>query len=499
MLTPLFLSFIFFLLLFPLTSSLPQSSRICIKSGPLKSNPPELPTSDHNRAYDRDDNDIDDNINIKIIQTCRGGHATDIINSGKLKGGDIEHNSILVQSRLTFLFFYISIGSLFPYLPVYYHSLNLPGSWIGYLGSVNPITTFLISPLWGAYSDRHGNHKKILLLTFSSSVVTRLMMLLSVNPVYLAANVFVTAALNAPVKPLLDNSVMAMLRDKGSYGKMRLYGQLGFGLGSSIVGILIAKSSLGYRLPFLIHGLVSIPTFFILKNFKVPSLPSSPSSVEGRNPEGPKFKEGLTLLTKNVDALVFFFLVFAVGVSSGCIENFAYVRMREVGGTGKDMGISRFVSASAGVPMFWFSGRLTRNLGVQKVLIGTLASYAVRFTIYSRMKVPLGGLPAEFLRGATFALFWSTATIYTHKISPKGMSATLLTFMNAMYGGLGQSIGAIIGGKVQERVGTVRLFRYGATFDAAFVIVSATYFAVRSLTKSKDTPKVMKIEESDED
>ena len=57
-------------------------------------------------------------------------------------------------------------------------------------------------------------------------------MLLSVNPVYLAGNVFVTAALNAPVKPLLDNSVMAMLRDKGSYGKMRLYGQLGFGLGS---------------------------------------------------------------------------------------------------------------------------------------------------------------------------------------------------------------------------------------------------------------------------
>ena len=90
MLTPLFLSFIFLLLLFPSTSSLPQSSRICIKSGPLKSNPPELPTSDHNRAYDRDDNDIDDNINIKIIQTCRGGHATDIINSGKLKGGDIE-------------------------------------------------------------------------------------------------------------------------------------------------------------------------------------------------------------------------------------------------------------------------------------------------------------------------------------------------------------------------------------------------------------------------
>ena len=49
---------------------------------------------------------------------------------------------------------------------------------------------------------------------------------------WLAACVFVTACLQAPVRPLLDSSVMTMLSDKSAYGKMRLYGQLGFGLGS---------------------------------------------------------------------------------------------------------------------------------------------------------------------------------------------------------------------------------------------------------------------------
>ena len=45
---------------------------------------------------------------------------------------------------------------------------------------------------------------------------------------------------------------------------------------------------------------------------------------------------GINLLLHNPDAILFFFLVFVIGVSSGIIENFAYVRMREVGGTGRE-------------------------------------------------------------------------------------------------------------------------------------------------------------------
>ena len=49
--------------------------------------------------------------------------------------------------------------------------------------------------------------------------------------------------------------------------------------------------------------------------------------------------------------------VFVIGVSSGVIENFAYVRLREVGGEGTVMGVSRFFSSITGVPMFWYSGK----------------------------------------------------------------------------------------------------------------------------------------------
>ena len=114
-----------------------------------------------------------------------------------------------------------------------------------------------------------------------------------------------------------------------------------------------------------------------------------------------------------------------------------------------------------------------------KVLVGTLASYSVRFFIYANMKSSLYGLPAEALRGATFALFWSTATIYAHQVSPPGMSATLLAIMNGMYGGLGQSVGAILGGKLQGMLGTVGMFNMVGTLDCIFVALMAIYFGIR--------------------
>ena len=185
--------------------------------------------------------------------------------------------------------------------------------------------------------------------------------------------------------------------------------------------------------------------------------------------------KGLVLLSRNADALLFFLLVLVVGTSSGVIENFAYVRMREVGGTGKEMGLSRLVSSMAGAPMFWFSGPLTQALGADRVLILSLCSYVLRFIIYAAMRNPYHGLPAEALRGVTFAAFWSTSTIYAHRVSPPGLHATMLMFLNAMYGGLGQSLGSIIGGKLQQRYGTVKTFCYSATFDSLFVVFVVLY------------------------
>ncbi|KAM3576604.1 hypothetical protein VYU27_001591 [Nannochloropsis oceanica] len=406
--------------------------------------------------------------------------------------------STLVTVKLLFLLFYGSLGAVMPYLPVYYHSLGLPDKQIGQLGAITPAVTFVVAPLWGALADQTGRHKDVLLLTFVFSVVSRLLFIWRTTFGWLSILVFCTAVLNAPVRPLLDSSVLNLLEDKREYGKQRLWGQFGFGLAGCIVGPLLMSHKFGgYKAAFYVHALISLPTLMIMRRFNPTpaSLPSSPApalkkdgkkrimiaagakgSVGGAVERKPHFKEGLGIVIRNPDALIFFFLVFVIGVSSGIIENFAYKRLREVGGEGTVMGVSRFFSSVTGVPMFWFSGHVTKRLSVMGVLILSLCSYMLRFFIYASISNPWQGLPAEALRGFTFAAMWASSTYYTHKISPPGLSATMLGFLNGMYGGLGQSTGALIGGHLSQRYGTPRTFVLSGLADLVVVGLFGTYW-----------------------
>jgi MFS family permease len=409
--------------------------------------------------------------------------------------------------RLLYLTYYASLGALMPYLPVYFHSLGHSGSSIGVLGAVKPLTTFLVAPLWGVLSDRSGDHVSMLQFTFCTSLVLQLMVGWRTSLNWLIVTVFITALLNAPVKSLCDTIVMEKLtsdEDRHQFGRMRLWGQVGFGIGSSLVGSLLSmfpaedeepkvnpspsfasyftstskeeanlaptleqvidaietgievacetdacaetaavainqsrqalfdltrdllgekvrnfaasasgrpwslRRLRGYEWAFLMHGVFSIPTLLAIRSFRAEketaSVATSPSKSKNINTtKEPKKKtdivEGMRLLCRNSDALIFFFLVFVIGTSSGCIENFAYVRVREVGGSGNQMGILRLVSSLAGAPMFWFSGPLTEFLGVDIVLVLSLLAYVARFINYAIMSHPYHALPAEALRG----------------------------------------------------------------------------------------------------
>ncbi|KAL3805529.1 hypothetical protein ACHAW5_004341 [Stephanodiscus triporus] len=469
----------------------------------------------------------------------RGGGVDDrdVVNDGDgARGGGGASPALLRSMRLLYLTYYAGQGALMPYLPVYFHSLGHSGSAVGTIGAVRPLTTFLLAPMWGALSS--GPERRVhSLLHFAFVSGLMLQTLVGAFPSlrYLLVTTFASAALNAPVKSLIDSVVMSRLtdeKDRHQFGRMRLWGQIGFGIGSSVVGRLLGASSSppaseagrrassssssssaaaaarrllggtmrsprGYEWAFVAHAVLSMPVLFCLRAFRPGGGEKETATIESRKDDdddngrgaaagGTKdgrrrtttdVAEGLRLLSRNADALVFFFLVFVIGTSSGCIENFAYVRVGEVGGTGTDMGVLRLVSSLAGAPMFWFSGPITDALGTDVVLVLSLLAYAVRFFNYAWMTRPYHALPAEALRGLTFALFWSAGSAYAHGIGPTGTKATMLLIMNAMYGGLGQSMGAVLGGKLQSKLGTVDAFVVSGIFDACFVFALVAYLA----------------------
>jgi len=235
----------------------------------------------------------------------RGG-SNEIEASSKKTSSDKE---ILVWIRLLFLCYYGSLGALLPYLPVYYDSIGHGGEIIGLLGAVKPATTFLVAPLWGLIADAADRPFSILQLTFAVSLAGQLGVSYSSDAAFIMVMVFLTALFNAPVKSLLDSMVLEQLSDQSSYGRLRLWGQMGFGLGSSAVGILLSRYSkqvpwpdthsfspwfqqhvldqlphrlqstahfldkcwqtlTGYKILFFAHAALSLPTWICIQKFR---------------------------------------------------------------------------------------------------------------------------------------------------------------------------------------------------------------------------------------
>ena len=254
--------------------------------------------------------------------------------------------------RLLMFVFYASLGTLMPYIPMYYKYLNIDSSYIGFFGAITPAVTFMVSPLWGILADITKRHKQIMLLTFIGSVVLRCCMVIRGNHAWLGFLVASAAILNAPVKPLLDTAVMSSLKDRAEYGKSRLFGQVGFGLGAMVGGLYLGSKDLNNM--FILHAAMSILAGFLMMNFipKDPLAAKKVNKVHAKSIEPDNTNISILSAMKIVfyrpDVLIFFFTVFIIGVSSGVIENFAYVRLSEIGAAANVLGLCRLCSSVAG-------------------------------------------------------------------------------------------------------------------------------------------------------
>jgi len=425
-----------------------------------------------------------------------------------------KENSLVLVNMVMF-FFYAVLGSVMPFIPLYYGYLGVGTEHIGTLGAITPTVTFLVSPLWGALADATGLEKEIMLGTFVLSTAIRFLLVYANQFRSMAAVISVLVALsaviNAPVKPLLDACVMGLLKDKSSFGRSRLFGQLGFGLGSWLVGPFLGKSDI--RNIFVVQTLLAVPTAGLMLEFvrrgrkekaliksgapggrvdgKKQKLSSSASASASASSD---FTSALRHVAKNSNILVFFTFVFLLGVSSGIIENFAYVHLKDCSSyNGNALGVCRLASSLAGVPMFYLAGSILKTIGVNGVLGITMAAYVARFALYATMTNTWQALPAEVLRGATFALFTTASTYHVYQASPPALVATMLSLLSGTYNGLGQSVGSLLGGLFSKHFGIVRVFVVCAAIDALLAVVFATHI-YRTSPSSQEVNNVKKKE-----
>ena len=82
-----------------------------------------------------------------------------------LKGGYWRVNKEQLKRWLPtayYYFFYGALGSLFPFLNLYYRAIGMDPWQIGILGGIRPLIALLFAPIWSYLANKYKIRKAIL-------------------------------------------------------------------------------------------------------------------------------------------------------------------------------------------------------------------------------------------------------------------------------------------------------------------------------------------------
>ena len=350
-------------------------------------------------------------------------------------------------SKAIYFFYYGAFASLLPFLVIYYESLGLSGYQIGFLAGIMPLIALFSAPFWGGLADATQKHKRLLLLAMSTSIVIAFALSNASAFLYLIPLVVLLAFFIAPIMPIVDNSVMDRLADhKDQYGKLRLWGAIGWGVAAPVVGWLIEQSDLSWAF----YGYMILMSAGLLVAWK---LSVSQAGI------GSKFWVGLRSLLSNPSWPLFLFTVFVFGIGTSVIHNFLFLYMNDLEASKTLMGLSLMFATISELPILYFSDRLLNRFGATRMMIFSMSFLVLRLFAYSFIRNPALVLIIQLLHGPTYAMMWVSGVSYVAKNAPHGMGATAQGLFSGVLLGLSAAVGAFVGGFLYEDIGPVAMFR----------------------------------------
>ena len=165
------------------------------------------------------------------------------------------------------------------------------------------------------------------------------------------------------------------------------------------------------------------------------------------------------------------------------METFAYVCIRQISmskssnnlnasslvflqtlDSGTTVALCRLSLSLAGTIMYYNSPTIVRHIPIHRVTILSLYSCGICCLCYGHATSILFALVAEAMRGGMYAIFWTACTKHVQSDTKftdsifrrrRGRASTAQTLLEAIYKGLGHSLGGICGGKFVKYVGSL--------------------------------------------
>ena len=356
-------------------------------------------------------------------------------------------NRLPVQASLFFLLYFGATGAIQPYLNLYYEDRGMSHAQIGYLAALPTITGVIAAPLWSAAADILRRHRLILVGAMCCTLIPVGMLMQATRFSTLALSVVLIFLFLSPIIPLADHAILSGLKNRDSYGRVRLWGSIGWAAAAWGSGILVEQSSLSVAA--LIFFAFMIPNIYITSRLPAPPQQETENSYIG----------DMLLMIRNPTWLGSLMAIFLAGTGLSILMNYFPLYLKALDAGEGLYGLSVSVSALSELPFFFLSPLLIRRFTPRGVLLIAFMTLAIRAFLTSQITDPRWAIPVQLLHGPSFAGMWTAGVIFIRQISPERIGASVQSAIGiSMFGAAGVA-GALIGAQLYDNPGAVATFQ----------------------------------------
>ncbi|XP_048578820.1 major facilitator superfamily domain-containing protein 6 [Nematostella vectensis] len=170
----------------------------------------------------------------------------------------------------------------------------------------------------------------------------------------------------------------------------------------------------------------------------------------------------------------FVVVTLVMGTFRGLLSNFLYWNTAEIGGSELVVGVTVVSQYLSDILVNMAAPALMIYAGFVGMIYCGLASYAVRFLVYSWLSTPQSAwaIPSvELMHGVSNSLAWSAFILYIINYTPRSTYPVGIFIVQGLYLGVGSGIGGLLGGGMIQLVDTNVSFRVFALVSLLLCLV----------------------------
>ncbi|EGM69492.1 MFS transporter [Shewanella sp. HN-41] len=327
-----------------------------------------------------------------------------------------------------YFFFFSILGTMIPYLGVFFENRGFNPQEIGFLLAILMATRIVAPNVWAKVADRTGMRAELVKMGAFAAALAYLSFFYHGGFVYMALSLALyTFFWNAILAQLEVITLETLGENASRYGQIRSFGSIGYIC--LVVGAGFAIGQWGTEvLPFI--GLA----LFIGMLFSALPLPAN-RVVRPAGQERQPLKWTKPIVWFMISAML-------LQMSAGPFYGFFVLYLKQAGYSEASAGIFVALGAMAEIVMFMFAPRLLGRYGVNTLLIVSIAITAVRWLLvaFGVESLLLLGL-SQVLHAFTFGLTHAASIQFVHR----HFDASHRSQGQALYASLSFGVGGALG------------------------------------------------------